>query len=207
VKEKLRAALDAALARLRPALSFVGAHRFWFECATVTLLGILAAFSFGYAALRRTSTLQARIADLERVESSFGRWRAELQPPTSQESLSWRESDRALRGLGGDAARPLSVARVVAQRAAEVGIAGLRIHLVDPDTVPGLAPVALGGWTVEGSGEALVVEFDGDVADVIGFLGALPPQAALASLDIAPKGPRLHTRAVLLTRRIAEAAG
>lgn len=202
MKEKLRDALNVALARLRPAFAFLRAHRLVAECAVVTLLGVLAAFSFGYSALRRTAALEARAADLARVGESFDRWEAELQPPTPQESASWRESDASLRSIGGRATRPLTIARLVAQRAEEVGISGLTIQLLNPDSIAPPAPVQLAGWTIQTEGEGLVVEFDGNVGDVVGLLGALPPQAAVTNLEIAPRDGALHARVVMLTRQL-----
>jgi hypothetical protein len=203
VKEKLRAALAAALARLRPALSFAVAQRFWLECAAVTLLGMLAAFSYGYAALGRAGALRERAAELERVAASYDQWRTRLQPASPQESAAWRASEQELRSLGGEAARPLAVARAVAKRAEEVGIGGLQVRLLATDSVAVLDSIALGAWVVQPAGQGLVVEFDGDVGDVVGFLGALPPQAVVTRLQITPQRDSFHARIILVTRQIA----
>jgi len=203
MKEQLRAALDAARAGLQPALSLVGAHRFWVECAAVAFFGVMAAFSVGYAAISRTATLEARAAELARAEKSLDHWRTDLQRPTAQESLAWRQSDLTLRSLGGDAGGALPVARLVAQRAGEVGITGVRVQLLAEDSMTQIEPVGAGGWVAEPTGAGLSVEFDGDVGDVIGLLGALPPQAALAKLDLSERAGVPHARVVLATRRIA----
>ena len=201
MKEQLEGAVASARAAIQPALSFVRAHGFWLECASVALFGMLAAFSAGYAAQSRTAALEARAVELRRAEGSLERWRVELQPPTARESLSWRESDLALRSLDREAARALPVARLVAQRAGEVGITGLRVQLLAEDSMVQVDPLQRSGWTVEPAGEGLSVEFDGDVGDVIGLLGALPPQAALVKVELAERGEVPHARLVLVTRR------
>lgn len=202
MKEKLRAALADASARLEPALVFLRAHRFWAECALVTVLGMVAAFSFGWAALGRARAVEARTADLARVEGSFDRWEAELQPPTPQESVTWRASTAALRALGAEATRPLALARLVAQRAEEVGIGDVSIRLLPTDSVTAFEPVELAGWRVEPAGEGLLVEFHGQVGDVVALLGSLPPQAAVGSVQLAPEEGALRARLVLLARQI-----
>ena len=202
MKEQLRAALSGPRARLKPALAFVRAHPFWVECASVTVLGLVAAFSVGHAALARTAVLEARAADLERATVRLERLRSELKPARAEESIAWRESERTLNSLGSDAARALSVARLIAQRAEEVGISGVRIRLLAADSIAPGEPAELAGWTVEPSGEGLSVEFEGDVGDLIGLLGALPPQAAVEKLEMTPRGEVLAARIVLLTRRM-----
>jgi hypothetical protein len=203
MKDQLRAGVSAAGNRLLPALALIRAHHFWVVCAVVTFFGLLAAFSVGYASLSRTSVLESRVDELERTELGLDRWRTELQRPTAQESIVWRESERTLLGLGGDAGSALLVARLVAQRANEVGITGLHVRLLGPDSVQAIAPVQVGGWSVEPAGEGLAVEFDGNMGDVVGLLGALPPQAAVTGVLMAPRGDALHARIVLVTRRIA----
>jgi hypothetical protein len=202
VKEKLRAALSGYAERLRPAAAFARTHRFWVECASVTLGGVLVAFAVGHAALGRTEALEARAAGLEAAAANLDRWRADLQPPTPAESLAWRESERTLASLGGDDVGALPVARLVARRAAEVGIEGLRVRLLAPDSVATMESAAVGAWTMEPSGEGLTVEFEGGVGDIVGLLGALPPQASLDRLVLEPRGDALAARLVLLTRRI-----
>ena len=202
MKEQLRVALSSAWARLVPALAFVRAHRFWVECATVTALGLLAAFGVGYASLGRKAVLEAHAAELRRDARRLDRWRAEVKTPAATEVVAWRESERTLGSLGGEAARPLSVARLLAQRAGEVGISGLRVQLLGADSINPVDGAAVGGWTIEPSGEGLAVEFEGDMGDLVGLLAALPPQASVEKVEMAARGDALGARIVVLTRRI-----
>ena len=205
MKEKLRVDVSRALAKLRPTLSWLRSHRLWVECATLTLLGLLAAFSLGYAALSRTSTLNERVADLQRIDAAFDRWTTQLQHPGTRERSSWRESEQSLRSLGAEAAEPLSLAQVVSQRAQEVGISELSIRLLSADSVAPIPSVQLGSWSVQAGSIGLVVEFDGNMGDVVGFLGALPPQAAVSNLQVTPTKGALHARIVLMTRQVVGA--
>lgn len=200
--KKLRMDLTAGLARLRPPLAWVRAHRKWIEGATLTLLGLLAAFSLGYAALSRASALSLQISELRQVEAGFDRWTSGLRPATPAESLAWRESEQTLRSLGAGSMEPLPLAQVVAQRAEEVGIPELRIRLISADSAAPVPPVELGGWRVQSGAEGLAVEFDGNMGDVVGFLGALPPQAAVSSLRIGRDKGVLRAQIILLTRQI-----
>ena len=202
MKEKLRVALSGARARCVPAVAYVRANRFWVECASVTALGLLSAFAIGYASLGRKAVLEAQAAELRSDAGRLDRWRTELKTPPSSEVLAWRESERTLMSLGGEAARPLAVARLLAQRAAEVGISGLRVQLLGADSIVPSDAVAAGGWTVEPSGEGLSVEFEGDMGELVGLLAALPPQAAVEKVEMAPHGDALGARIVVLTRRI-----
>ena len=202
MKDRLQTALSKAATRLRPLGAFVRTHRFWVECASVTLFGVLAAFALGHAALVRSAALDARATELELAAANLHRWRGELRPATPAESLLWRESEATLRALGGDQARGLAVARLIARRAEEVGVEGLRVRLLGADSVASLEAEAVGAWTMEAAGEGLAVEFDGDVGDLVGFLGALPPQAAVETLSLEPRGDALAARIVLLTRRV-----
>lgn len=205
MKDKLLAAQAAALDGFRGALAYAGAHRFWVESAAITLFGLLALVAYGSAALSRSSALRAQAEELRTVQDAFARWRAELRPAAPAESLLWRESEQSLRAVGGEAARPLTVARLVAQRAEEAGIEDLRISVLPADSITPLKQVRIGGWAVEADGDGLLVEFDGDMTDVVGFLGALPTQAAVTSLQLNAAQGGLHARIVLLTRRISEA--
>ena len=200
MKEKLLAAIAALPARFRPALEIARAHRLWVEFGAVTLLALVAVVSFGSAALARTAALHARAEELRAVERGMAGWRTGLRAPAPAESLAWRESERALSELGGGPDTPLTVARMVAQRAEEAGIEQLHIGVFPADSVLPVAPLQLGGWSVGAQGDGLLVEFDGDMADVIGFLGTLPTQAAVSKLEIATLEDRLHARVVLLTR-------
>ena len=203
MKDRLRVAQAAVLGKLRAALAAAGAHRFWVESATITLLGLLAAAAYGTAAISRTSALRARADDLRVVERGIDRWRGEIQPALAAESLAWRESEATLRALGGEATRPLTLARLVAQRAEEAGIDELHVSVLPADSVTALTPVAAGGWSLVGEREGLVVEFEGDLTDVVGFLGALPPQAVVSALTVSPVEERLRARVSLVTRSAA----
>ncbi|MBW3628439.1 MAG: hypothetical protein KY464_03995 [Gemmatimonadetes bacterium] len=202
MKDQLRLGLSAARARFTPVLSYLRAHRFWVECASVSLFGVLAAFSVGYAAMGRTAALETRAAALARADQSLGRWRTEFQPPSPEESAAWRDSETTLLSLHGESARALSVARLVAQRAREVGLTSLRVRLLPTDSLSPLNTMEIAGWTVEPAGEGLSVEFDGNIGDLVGLLGALPPQAAVERVEMEPAGEALHARIVLATRRL-----
>lgn len=202
MKDALRAALATLRARARLVLGFARQHRFWVECGAVATVALLAAIAVGVAALMRTSELERQIAALEQIEAGLDRWETELQRPAPQESLSWRQSEQTLQRLAATTSEPLSIARLVAQRGEEVGIRGMTIRVVEAADAAPLAQAQGGPWSVRSGGTGLQVEFDGDMSDVVGFLGTLPPQAVVSTLQLAPQGEVLQATVVLLTRLV-----
>lgn len=202
MKLDLRPALAAARLRLAPALAFLRARRFWVESAAVTLAVAVAAYLVGASAQGRAAALEREAARLEQVGGAMDRWVRELQPPTPQESVAWRESEEALARLGGQAVTPLAVSHLLAQRAEEVGIRNLGIRLASEDSVTVPVPVSVGRWEVRAGDAAVVAEFSGDWASVIGFLGVLPPQVEVADVRVSEAEGRLRARFLLLTRHV-----
>lgn len=191
----LRARAGAVTAR-------VAAHRFWVECALIAAFGLLAAFSYGRSAMQRTEALQRRAEELQRVRDGYHRWIAHVQPAPAGEALAWRASERTVRDLALDARQPLSLAQLVAGRAEEAGISELRIRLANPDSLAPLPGVAVGAWGVESGTDGLVVEFDGTIGDLIGFVGTLPPQVGVSTLLVTPVQDRLRSQVQVVARRV-----
>lgn len=198
---KPRVQLERLRSRLDPLLASARAHRFWLECSTLTLLGMVAALSWGLAAMERAETLRERTAEMERVRRAMARWTTELHPPTPHESLAWKQSERMLLSLGAEAEEPLSLARLVSQRAEEVGVADVRIRLASGDSVAAPPPLDAGSVVVEFGPQGLVVDFSGSMSEVIGFLGSLPPQVGVASMRLTAQDPGVRASVVLLARR------
>lgn len=188
--------------KLRPLLERVRENRFWIELAGLTLLAVAAAFALGSRALERTRALEARAVELEDVRAAVHRWSEQLHPPTPRESADWAESERALRSLGVESTQPLTLARVVSERAEEVGISNLRIRLASADSVSPPPPLEVGTWAIETGVAGLMVEFSGDIGDVISFLGALPPQVGVGGMTVRGEDGSLEVSAALLTRQM-----
>jgi hypothetical protein len=198
---KPRVQLERLRARLDPLLAAARTHRFWIECSTLTLLGLVAALSSGLAALERAEALRERTAETGRVRRAMVRWTTELHPPTPRESLAWRESERMLLALGVEAEEPLSLARLISQRAEEVGVADVRIRLASGDSLVTPPPLEAGSVVVESGPHGLVVDFSGSMSEVIGFLGSLPPQVRVGSMRVTAEDPGVRASVVLLARR------
>jgi hypothetical protein len=205
MKERLRAGANAAQGRLRAAITSAREHRFWVEVGAITIFGVFAAFSYGYAALSRASVLQAQAANLGRVDEAFSRWQTQLERPSSAETRLWRESDESVRNLRSGAVRPLQIAQVIARRADQVGIDDVRIQLLSSDSIPDVESIERGTLSVEPLEEGLHVQFEGSMADVVSFLGVLPPHATVASIQSSGSDGRLNVDMVLVMREVVPA--
>lgn len=203
MKFDLQSALAAIRSKVSPALAFLRAHRFWAECVAVTFLGIFAGFFVGENAQDRAVLLQREATRLQRVEAGMERWTSTLQPPIPAESVLWRQSEEALARLSVQAVTPLSVSRLLAERAEEIGIRDLGIRLASEDSVEVPLPVPAGRWEVRAGETALVAEFTGGWQSAISFLGVLPPQVEAAEMRVSPAGNGLfRARFLLLTRHV-----
>lgn len=194
--------LAAARRRFGTVAPFLSGHRFWLQVATLTLLAMSAAFSWGLSSLRREAALETRLEELRRVDAAYDAWIDGLVRPTPAESLAWRSSDLAMGAVSGESSPALTIARAVASRADEVGVSNLRITMAIEDDLRSSEAVRLGGWAIEAGGEGFVVEFDSTFPGMVGFLAALPAQAAVSEVAVTAAGALLHSRVVITTRRI-----
>lgn len=202
MKERLKGALERLeLAGSRVA-GFASAHGYWLQLGVLTILALAALGAWGRYSTRREAATRDRLAELERVDGSYERWVRDLQPPTAAESLAWRQSEASLAELHEESGRTLTIARLVAARAAEVGVSNLRVSLAPPDSIPNVQGIVVGAWEAQPAGEGLVVEFDAMFGGVMAFLAALPAQAAVSELTLADAGGVLHARVVIATRRV-----
>jgi hypothetical protein len=202
MNERFRRMLDRARIGGTRIAATASEHRYWLQLGILTLLALAALGSWGLSSIRREEAGQARLMDLERVDAAYDRWIRDLQLPTPAESLAWRESETALADLGEEASRSLTIARLIAARAGEVGVSNLRVSQAPVESMPSVEEVVLGGWEAQPAGEGLVVEFDATFAGVMAFLAALPIQAAVSELNLSDAGGVLHARVVIATRRI-----
>jgi hypothetical protein len=201
---KLRPYAAALRAKVGLILMTVRAHRFWFELGGVTLLVLITAAAVGRTALGRAAALREEAARLEQTLASVDVWLREFQPATPPESRVWRESEQALQLLGTELADPLSVAHLVARRAQELGLDDIRIRLEGTDTVPLPPPRVVGPWSVEASGSAIALEFEGDQSTILSLVGMLPPRVEVGELQISRSGGDFHARLFLFIRQVVQ---
>jgi hypothetical protein len=202
MKERFRKGIEGFRVASSRVAEAASEHRYWLQLGILTLLTVAALGAWGLSSTRRQAANRARLAELERVDAAYDRWARDLQLPTPAESLAWRESEASLTDLGQESNRSLAIARLIAARAAEVGVSNLRVSLAQADSIPNVDGVVFGGWQAQPAGEGLVVEFDAGFAGVMAFLAALPVQAAVSDLSLSDAGGVLHARFVIATRRI-----
>jgi hypothetical protein len=112
-------------------------------------------------------------------------WRRELVPPTPAESAAWRSSERAVRERGIDASDRLALLQLVAQRAEDLGIAGVDVNFISADTLDIPIGREVEDEVFDVAPYALSVRFVGDYDDVARFVGSLPPQVEVHQLGLA----------------------
>lgn len=199
-----------ALERIRSlggaAARAASAHGFALRCLAAGGLSLVAAVSLGAHSLDRAQELEARAARMERLGAGLGRWEAAGALADPADSLAWAASRRQVEALGTTGEDPLVLARLVARRAEEVGVAGLRVRLATADSAGSSFASNVGAWSIEAGGTALLIDFEGSLGDVVSLLGSLPPELAAADLTAVPAGEvgRLRVHARLLARRIRQ---
>jgi hypothetical protein len=194
---RLEASLRVQLDRLRPFVDAARARRFWIKCGLVCLLAMGATGTLGRSALARTAALRGEAARLDEVRAGLERWRREGVIASDAEIVHWRASAVSLASMDSAAAEPLLVARRVAGRAERVRVADLSIRMASGDTLGAGPPLQMGSWTVSAGETGLLVEFTSGVAEIVSFLGALPPQVEVAGIDVSAAGDALRTRLAL----------
>lgn len=204
MKERLDDLRAASLAYLRSSGAWIAAHRPWVEWGVLSVMGLIAAYAVGTSAQSAAATYDLEADRLLAVRVGLDRWTSQLQPAAPAESVAWIESERAVRTIDAEGADPTTIARIVAARAEEAGITDLAMRLLRPDELAPPPPLEVGTWSISTGGSGIGVEFIGDWAAVIGFLGSLPPQVEVGRVSVTP-GPELLLRAhvTLLARRVS----
>jgi hypothetical protein len=190
--------------RGRALAGWTRARGYELAAALMLALGLGAVAASGLASTARTRALRAEAARLERLREPLARWQAAPHSASSAETAEWETSRREVEALAPRSAEPLALTRLVAARAAEVGVAELHVRLLERDSVDGVRSAARGSWTIDTGAAALRVGFRGSMGEVIGFLGSLPPHLAVAELTVLPaSNGAVQVDARLLTRRVA----
>lgn len=202
MSRQLREVLSRSLFRLHPALGFARANRFWLECGGVALLASLAAMAAGRAALDRAETLGHEALHLERTGAGIDRWVQEFQPSTAAETLAWHASRESMERLRAESVDLLSVARLVTQRAREVGLTHIRIRIEAADSLSLAADRPVERDPGPNPGSEIGVEFDGDLTAVTAFAGVLPPHVEIRVLHLSRTGDGLRSRLLLFIRPV-----
>jgi hypothetical protein len=204
VKEHLDDLRAASLAYLRSAGAWIAAHRPWVEWGVLSVVGLIAAYTVGTSAQSAAARYDQQAQRLVAIGAGLDRWASQLQPAEPAESLTWIESEQAVRTIDAEGADPTTIARIVAARAEEAGITDLAMRLLRPDELAPPPPLEVGSWSIETGSSGVAVEFVGDWAAVIGFLGSLPAQVEVGRVSVTP-GPDLLLRArvTLLAREVS----
>lgn len=196
--------LTAALERARAAAKRIRWSGFWLQLAGLTILTLFTMVTVGRSAYARAAAFDAESARMHEVETGIDRWAGMIEWPTAEETESWRESGQLFERLASTSVEPLALANVLARRGEEISGADVRIRLTRPDSAYIPPQARVGSWVLDSGRAALVVDLEGSVASMIGFLGTLPPQVEVAGLEISETGPRRHMSLLLLSREIME---
>lgn len=200
MKDHLQRARDAARSGAASAASHLRANPFWLFAGTIGLLGLASAYSVGRASLAAADGHEAEARRLAAVAAGADRWIDGLEPALPAESALWRESERAVRTITSAGTDPTTIARIVAARAEEAGIADLGLRLLSADSISPPPPLDAGQWEIRPGGSAVAAEFVGDWEAIIALVGSLPPQVAIGRLEVA-SGPDFRRALVLLAAR------
>lgn len=179
-----RPAWDAARGRAAEISGAFRRWRFWVELGSLTVLALVTAGLVARSATRRETALRAQFASLRETRAGVNRWIRDYRAPTPDESLVWRQSQHALAELDGRDSNALSVARLVAQRAEKMGITDIHLRFTGVDDAATRTARLVGPWSIAFSDRAILVEFAGDLSSILSFVGVLPPQVEVGSLDV-----------------------
>jgi len=188
----------AAAPRRRLAGAAARLRGYWVTLAAGTALGVGLAGAAGASARARAARLEAEAAALERAARRLEAWTREFRPASPAESLAWRASERGVASLAVEPSERLVLARIVAERAEEVGLAGARVRFAPPEAAGGPAPQT-GGRTLEPGPVVLSVELTGDLPALAAWIDRLPPEVLIRELHLAPVPHGIRARAVLAT--------
>lgn len=181
---RFRSLALALATRFEEAGRFATAHRFWVDLGFFSFLALTTAGVIARSELRREATLRAEASRLEAGRIGADRWVSDFRPAAAPESLLWERSRHSLAALDGRNENALSVARLVAQRAEQVGITDIELRLERRDSTRSPAPRRVGPWSISSGSDAITVEFAGDLSSIASFLGALPARVEIERLRI-----------------------
>jgi hypothetical protein len=197
--------LERAGAAGRAVADWSRSHRFGLESTLMLALVLCAATASGVASVARAHGLHAERERHEALDGRLRGWEAAPRSPTPAERADWAASEREVERLARPGSEPLTLAKVVAERAREVGIAGVHIRLVERDSAGPVDRTDRDTWDVETGETALRVGFRGGMDQVVGLLGSLPPYVTVSELRVRPgeDGGPPSVEASLLARRVA----
>jgi hypothetical protein len=188
----MTARLRELAARLRPHAPAVGA-------GAAALALAVAGFWLGSTGLARARALQAEAARLEATLAGANAWLRSYRPPVAAESTAWALSERRVRELPLAPGARVALAQAVAQRADELGIAEVRVRFEPTDTIAPLAARVVGARSFGQGATALSVELLADYADIVRFVGSLPPQVEVRRLALGGTPGGVRARLLLTT--------
>jgi hypothetical protein len=153
---------------------------------TRLVAGILAITVLGWAGLRaaqRGAVARSGLRGAETTLAAFADLRRRYTPAVAAESIAWRRTWMELQALGVVGDERLATTQGVAQAAEFAGLRDVRVHIISPDTTGSEARLSSGGVGRKSAAFGLMVEGNGGLGSVIGFLGQLPSSVSPTSLS------------------------
>ncbi len=191
LKARLTTAAEATTASARR-------HAFWIALPVAVLGVVLVAWVVGSGALLRADEWRVRSGELLATREAAAMWREELVPPTEPEQASWQESEAAVQERAIDPVDRLALLQDVAQRADDLGIAGVSVSFESAEALETTAIREVGEAVFEVAPWAMGVRFVAGYEAVASFIGSLPPQVDVHRLRLSATESGVETELLLI---------
>ena len=191
LKARLTTAVEVTVGSVRR-------HAFWIALPVAVLGVVLVAWLVGAGAQLRADEWRVRSGELLATREAAAMWREELIPPTDRERARWQESEAAVQERAIDPADRLALLQEVAQRAEDLGIAGVSVFFESADTLETSAIREVGEAVFEVAPWAMGVRFVAGYEAVSSFIGSLPPQVDVHRMRLSATEAGVETELLLI---------